>query len=90
MLFHTLLKLVPANVYLIAYRYEDVSMKELMKELHKINVKLKQYSAVNKKALDQYVSFSQQKEDLMGRKKELDDGAKVASLVLSGISAALI
>ena len=34
------------------------------------------YSHVNKKALDQYVSFSEQKEKLISRKEELDKGHK--------------
>merc|ERR1712024_265166 len=34
------------------------------------------YSHVNKKALDQYVSFSEQKEKLIKRKEELDKGHK--------------
>ena len=33
---------------------------------------LKKYSHVNKKALDQFISFSEQKEKLMNRKEELD------------------
>ena len=33
-----------------------------------------QYAHVNKKALDQFVSFSEQKEKLIERKKELDKG----------------
>lgn len=45
-----------------------------MKRLHKVNESLKKYSHVNKKALDQYISFSEQRETLMARKKELDGG----------------
>ena len=35
---------------------------------------MKKYSHVNKKALDQYISFSEQKEKLLKRKEELDRG----------------
>ena len=51
------------------------SVKELMKKLHKVNQGLTKYSHVNKKALDQYVNFSEQREGLLERKKELDKGA---------------
>lgn len=39
-----------------------------------MNESLKKYSHVNKKALDQYVSFSEQRETLLVRKTELDAG----------------
>jgi structural maintenance of chromosome 3 (chondroitin sulfate proteoglycan 6) len=51
------------------------SAKELMKKLKKVNNDLTKYSHVNKKALDQYVNFSEQREGLLERKKELDKGA---------------
>jgi len=35
---------------------------------------------VNKKALDQFVNFSEQKEKLMKRKEELDKGYQVKEL----------
>jgi len=58
------------------------SIKELMKGLDGVNKKLKKYSHVNKKAYDQYVNFSEQREELLVRKQELDRGAeKVQELV---------
>ena len=47
---------------------------QLFKELEKANGHLKKYSNVNKKALDQFMSFSDQKEKLMKSKEELDRG----------------
>ncbi len=47
--------------------------KELLKLLHKTNEKLKKYSHVNKKALDQFVHFTDQRATLVKRKEELDD-----------------
>lgn len=55
-------------------KYKNMSQKQLFKQLEKSNQELKKYSHVNKKALDQYVSFSEQKEKLMKRKEELDRG----------------
>ena len=45
---------------------------QLFKQLDQCNKELKKYSHVNKKALDQYVNFSDQKEKLIKRKEELD------------------
>ncbi|CAH1398175.1 unnamed protein product [Nezara viridula] len=55
-------------------KYMSYSSKNLFKELEKANGHLKKYSHVNKKALDQFMSFSDQKEKLMKRKEELDRG----------------
>ena len=54
---------------------------QLWKKLHQCNEELKKYSHVNKKALDQFVNFSEQKEKLMKRKDELDKGYQVNHLV---------
>merc|ERR1739844_737139 len=57
-------------------KYKSMSQKQLFKQLEKANQELKKYSHVNKKALDQFISFSEQKEKLMNRKEELDRGHK--------------
>lgn len=54
--------------------YKKHSTKQLFKMLEQCNQELKRYSHVNKKALDQFVSFSEQKEKLISRKQELDRG----------------
>lgn len=45
--------------------------------LHKCNEQLQQFSHVNKKALDQYVNFTEQREELQKRQAELDAGDEV-------------
>ncbi|KAF2893300.1 hypothetical protein ILUMI_12856 [Ignelater luminosus] len=55
-------------------QYVRYSSRALFKELEKTNNQLKKYSHVNKKALDQFMSFSDQKEKLQKRKEELDRG----------------
>lgn len=61
---------------------QRLGIKDLMKRLHSVNENLKKYSHVNKKALDQYVSFSEQRETLLQRKNELDAGqAAIKELV---------
>ena len=48
-----------------------------MGKLKKCNEQLGKFSHVNKKALDQYTSFTQQREELLQRKLELDEGGEV-------------
>lgn len=45
--------------------------------LYKCNEDLKKFSHVNKKALDQYVSFMEQRDQLQQRRAELDSGDDV-------------
>ncbi|TPX41013.1 hypothetical protein SeMB42_g05778 [Synchytrium endobioticum] len=53
-------------------KYRDASPSRLVKRLHKINEELKKFAHVNKKALEQYNSFTRQRESLDKRKDELD------------------
>jgi structural maintenance of chromosome 3 (chondroitin sulfate proteoglycan 6) len=65
-------------------KFSGKTISDLMKALESVNKKLKKYSHVNKKAYDQYVNFSEQRESLLKRKEELDQGAeKVKELVES-------
>eukprot|EP01119_Soliformovum_irregulare_P021243 TRINITY_DN7035_c0_g1_i1.p1 TRINITY_DN7035_c0_g1~~TRINITY_DN7035_c0_g1_i1.p1 ORF type:complete len:1217 (+),score=488.18 TRINITY_DN7035_c0_g1_i1:479-3652(+) len=50
--------------------------KALMKDLHDTNVKLKGFGNVNKKALDQYMQFTEKRDELFGRNEELETGEK--------------
>ncbi|KAH8018339.1 hypothetical protein HPB51_003060 [Rhipicephalus microplus] len=58
---------LPPNLY-------DLYHENLFKKLEQCNHELKKYSHVNKKALDQFINFSDQKEKLAKRKEELDRG----------------
>ncbi|XP_020691246.1 structural maintenance of chromosomes protein 3 [Dendrobium catenatum] len=63
-------------------RYKKKNIKELVKMLHKCNEELKQFSHVNKKALDQYMNFTEQREQLQNRRAELDAGdQKIRELI---------
>ena len=53
---------------------------QLFKQLETCNEELKKFSHVNKKALDQFVNFSEQKEKLMKRMDELDRAKQVGRL----------
>ncbi|GFP97186.1 structural maintenance of chromosomes protein 3 [Phtheirospermum japonicum] len=73
--FHTLADFV-------FHKYKRKSIKELYKQLHKCNEQLQQFSHVNKKALDQYVNFTEQREELQRRQAELDAGdEKIKELI---------
>ena len=57
-------------------KYHKMNSKQLYKELNKCNTELKKYNHVNKKALEQFVSFSEEKEKLLQRKEEVDRGSQ--------------
>ncbi|CAA7403122.1 unnamed protein product [Spirodela intermedia] len=62
--------------------YKRKSIKDLQKMLHKCNEDLQQFSHVNKKALDQYINFTEQREELQKRQAELDAGdEKIRELI---------
>ena len=64
--------------------YTKKSIPALMKKLEEINKKLKAYSHVNKKAFDQYVNFSEQRDELVKRRTEVEQGGeKVKELIES-------
>ena len=65
-------------------KFANKKINELMKTLDHTNKKLKSYAHVNKKAFDQFVNFNEQREELLKRKEELDQGAaKVEELIQS-------
>ncbi|KAF6167278.1 hypothetical protein GIB67_043139 [Kingdonia uniflora] len=72
----------PNNHSAMANGYKRKSTKELHKMLHKCSEQLQQFSHVNKKALDQYVNFTEQREGLQRRQAELDAGdEKIKELI---------
>ncbi|KAG1213842.1 hypothetical protein G6F69_002459 [Rhizopus microsporus] len=65
-------------------KYNNLRIEKLLKQLHKINEKLKKYSHVNKKAFEQYGRFTKQRDQLTARKKELDkSGVSISQLIES-------
>ncbi|KAK7300360.1 hypothetical protein RJT34_11204 [Clitoria ternatea] len=62
--------------------YKRRNIKDLHKMLHRCNEQLQQFSHVNKKALDQYINFTEQREELQKRQAELDAGdEKIKELI---------
>ena len=67
------------------YEKSKYSEKILMKKLSDINESLKGYGTVNKKALDQYISFNQQKETLIQRQTELIKDNDAIQLLMNNL-----
>ncbi len=65
-------------------QFSSLRGKALLKRLHETSEKLKGYTHVNKKAMEQYVNFNEQRAALLVRKSELDAGAQsISELILA-------
>ncbi|KAH6636303.1 RecF/RecN/SMC [Chaetomium tenue] len=53
-------------------KYEKMKPEQIESRLRKVNEALKKYKHINKKAFDQYNSFTTQRDQLLKRRKELD------------------
>ncbi|KAK4146263.1 RecF/RecN/SMC [Dichotomopilus funicola] len=53
-------------------KYEKMKPEQIESKLRKVNEALKKYKHINKKAFDQYNSFTTQRDQLLKRRKELD------------------
>ena len=63
-------------------KFTNAQSNTLVKRLHKVNESLKKFSHVNKKAYDQYSSFTKQRDDLEKRHAELETSqASIAELI---------
>ena len=63
-------------------RYKNVRRTVLGKELLKINQKLKKFDNVNKKALDQFVTFTEENERLVDRLNQLtQDKTRILNMI---------
>lgn len=63
-------------------KHRALAPKQLAIKIAKVNSSLKKFSTVNKKALDQFVTFSEQKEALVQRHKEARDAdLKIRELI---------
>lgn len=59
-----------------AFKYERLDAKAISNRLKKVADALKKYKHVNKKALEQYNSFTVQQEQLMKRREELNESQR--------------
>jgi structural maintenance of chromosome 3 (chondroitin sulfate proteoglycan 6) len=65
---------LPSEAY---EKYQGEDPENILKKLKEVKAKLKGFSHVNKKALDQYVNFTEQQQELQKRKDEVDQAEKV-------------
>lgn len=65
--------------------YQNMKVTQLNRLLKDVQEDLKQFSAVNRKALDQYVSFSEQRETLLQRKSEIDRDAQAITALIDSL-----
>ncbi|CAF3513648.1 unnamed protein product [Rotaria sp. Silwood1] len=54
-------------------KYKDIPIKQLQHDLDRAIIELKKYAHVNKKALDQFLQFSDERDKLTNRKAEIDE-----------------
>jgi structural maintenance of chromosome 3 (chondroitin sulfate proteoglycan 6) len=64
-------------------KYKHTDSNTVVKKLHKVNEALKKYSHVNKKAFEQYNSFTKQRETLTNRREELEASQKSIEELIS-------
>ena len=70
------------SLNITSYHTTTQQEKQLMKKLREVNDSLKKYASVNRKALDQYVSFNEQREVLIERQEEMDrDRVSIKQLI---------
>lgn len=63
-------------------KYRGHGLKRLQQELAQVNAELKKFGHINRKALDQYVMFTEQRDALYRRKEENDRGdEKIRQLI---------
>ena len=65
--------------------YRQFAEKQLLSKLKSVNEELKKFAAVNKKALDQYVSFNEQRTTLIERKGQLDTEKESISKLIESL-----
>ncbi|KAK4055631.1 Structural maintenance of chromosomes protein 3 [Microbotryomycetes sp. JL201] len=58
-----------------AFQETTASSEKLAKRLRKVHEELKKFAHVNKKAFEQYTSFTKQRDELIARQQELDESA---------------
>lgn len=65
--------------------YKHLDQTKLLKHLKDINEKLKKYATVNRKAMDQYVSFNEQRDNLISRRDELEGENESIQLLIESL-----
>ncbi|KAK6455174.1 RecF/RecN/SMC [Scheffersomyces xylosifermentans] len=65
-----------------ASNYDKFTSDDLLKKLNKVNEELSKYSHINKRAMEQYNTFTKQRDELVKRREELDTSSdSIESLI---------
>lgn len=64
-------------------KYDKFNSEDLLKKLNKVNEKLVKYSHINRKAMEQYSTFTKQRDDLVERLEDLEKSREsIESLIV--------
>ncbi|CAN3359064.1 structural maintenance of chromosomes protein 3 [Diutina catenulata] len=67
-------------------KFDSLSANDLVKELKRVNEELTKYSHINKKALEQFSTFTTQSEDLRARRQELETGKDAITALIATLN----
>jgi structural maintenance of chromosome 3 (chondroitin sulfate proteoglycan 6) len=73
---------LPSEAY---EKFQGEDLENMVKKLKEVKAKLKGFTHVNKKALDQYVNFTEQQQELQKRKDEVDEAEKSIALLIENL-----
>lgn len=73
---------LPADAF---EKYRHLSLNDLLVRLRSVNDKLRQCSGVNRKAVDQFRSFSEQRDSLQQRREELQEARQAIEGLLTSL-----
>ncbi|CAK7904448.1 structural maintenance of chromosomes protein 3 [[Candida] anglica] len=66
-------------------KHDQFTAQELLEKLNKVNEKLLDYSHINKKAMEQYNTFTRQRDDLAERREELEKSRESIEVLISDL-----
>ncbi|RLV94112.1 Chromosome segregation protein sudA [Spathaspora sp. JA1] len=66
-------------------KYHSFTTQQLIAKLNEINIELDKYSHINKKALEQYNSFTKQQQELITRRQELETSKRSIEDLISNL-----
>lgn len=67
--------------------YDNMDSEGILKKLNSVNKELSQFSHINKKALEQFNTFTKQRKELTLRRQELDDSKESIESLIESLEA---
>ncbi|CAK9098995.1 unnamed protein product [Durusdinium trenchii] len=68
-------------------KYKEMTPQQLMKQLEKTNKGLSKFEHVNKKAIDQYTTFTDQLQELQAKKAVIDESREAVERFIASVDA---